>query len=263
MKIYVDLVLLLNFLLDFLLLLSVSVVLKRGTKIFNMMIGAFIGSLSTLLMFYSMSSVSLFFYKVVLSIVMCISTFGFKSIKYTLNNLLFLYLSSIVLGGGLYFINNQISLKNSNFIFVNNGFSINLIILVIFSPIVVYIYIKKLNRVKDNYSNYYNIKLYINDVIYNLNAYLDTGNVLKDPYKNRPVLIVSSDVFKIEFDHFLFVPYKTIDKEGMMKCIKADKLIIENVGVRYNFLVGLLDERLEFDGVNSIIGKNLLEGIWD
>ena len=158
LKVYVDLILFLNFLLDFLLLLSVSFILKRGTKIFNIIIGAFIGSLSTLLLFLNISSFSLFIYKVLLSIVMCISTFKFKNIKYTLNNLLYLYLSSVVLGGCLYFINNQISLKHVGLIFVNNGFSINLIILVIFSPIIVYIYIKKLNRLKDNYSNYYNIK---------------------------------------------------------------------------------------------------------
>ena len=45
-----------------------------------------------------------------------------------------------------------------------------------------------------------------------------------------------------------------------MRCIKADKLFIENVGVRYNFLVGIIDENIEFDGINCIFGKNILEG---
>ncbi|MBQ9181301.1 MAG: sigma-E processing peptidase SpoIIGA [Bacilli bacterium] len=260
MKIYVDLILFLNFSFDFILLLCVSLILKRKAKILSLIIGAFIGSLSTLFLFVNISSLELFIYKIFISVIMCITTFKFKNIKYTLNNLLYLYLSSIVLGGGLYLVNDQFSLKNNGLIFVNNGFSINLIILVIFSQIIIYIYIKKLNRLKNNYNHYYNAVLYINNNIYKLTAYLDTGNKLKDPYKNRPVILVLNSVFNTSFDHYLLVPYKTIDKEGVMKCIKADKIYIEGIGTRYNFLVGLINKKIEFDGINCILQENILEG---
>lgn len=64
MKIYLDLVLFLNFAFDFLLLSSVSIVLKRNIKINNIIIGAFIGSLSILLLFIKISNFTLFILKI-------------------------------------------------------------------------------------------------------------------------------------------------------------------------------------------------------
>ena len=260
MKVYVDLVLFLNFLLDFILLVSVCILLRRSVSIVRLMIGSFIGSLSILFLFINISSFTLFIFKIIISVIMCISTFSFKNIKYTLNNLLYLYINSIVLGGALYLINDSFSKKHVGIVFINNGFSINLIILVIFSPIIVYIYIKQVKRLKNNYNHYYKVKLYLNNRIYNLNAYLDTGNKLLDPYKNRPVVLVQKKVIRNIPNEVLYVPYKTIDKNGVIKCIKADKLYIEEVGIRYNFLIGLVDYNFEFDGCNCILQEKILEG---
>ena len=63
MKIYVDLIILLNFFLDFLLLLSVSLILRRNTKIYKLLIGAFLGGISVLSLFIKMSPFELFILK--------------------------------------------------------------------------------------------------------------------------------------------------------------------------------------------------------
>ena len=132
MTIYVDGLLFLNFFFDFLLLLSVSVILKRNVSIFRIIIGAFIGSLTILILFFKITSFELFLIKVYLSIIMCLVSFGYKDLKYTLKNILFLYLVSIILGGFLYMINIEFGYKNKGLVFINNGFSLNVIFLIIF-----------------------------------------------------------------------------------------------------------------------------------
>ena len=63
MKIYVDLILLLNFFLDFILLMGVNLSLKRNISILRVMLSSFIGSLSVLLLFFNLNSISLFLIK--------------------------------------------------------------------------------------------------------------------------------------------------------------------------------------------------------
>ena len=93
MKIYVDLVLLLNFGFDLLLLFGVAIVLRRQTSLQRLLLGALLGSVTILSMFFSMSSFMLFLVKVVISIGMVLITFGYCDIKYTFRNLFYLYTS--------------------------------------------------------------------------------------------------------------------------------------------------------------------------
>ena len=51
MKIYLDLLMILNFLIDFILLITVSIILKRNVSINRVMLGAFFGGISILFLF--------------------------------------------------------------------------------------------------------------------------------------------------------------------------------------------------------------------
>ena len=76
MKIYIDLVLILNFCFDLLLLLTVSIVLKRHVKFYKLLIGSFFGSLSILFLFIKINSLELFLLKFIISILMTVMTFS-------------------------------------------------------------------------------------------------------------------------------------------------------------------------------------------
>ena len=92
MKIYVDVILFINFSFDLLLLLCTSISLKRNTKFYKLMLGAFVGSLSILFLFMDINSFELFLLKVIVSILMVLISFGFKDIKYFSKNILYLYM---------------------------------------------------------------------------------------------------------------------------------------------------------------------------
>ena len=92
MIVYVDGLLFLNFFFDFLLLLTTSIILKRNVTIFRVMLGAFFGSLSILVLFFQINSFELFLIKLYLGFLMCIISFGYKNIKYFLTSMGTFYL---------------------------------------------------------------------------------------------------------------------------------------------------------------------------
>ena len=83
MIVYIDLVFLINFILDLLLLLTINIALKRYSKIKRLILGALFGSISLLYLFIPLNQVLLFIFKIVMSIIMCIIAFGYKNFKYT------------------------------------------------------------------------------------------------------------------------------------------------------------------------------------
>ena len=57
MKVYLDLVMFINFFLDFLLLLGVSIILKRNASIKRVILGSFFGGISILILFIPMNNI--------------------------------------------------------------------------------------------------------------------------------------------------------------------------------------------------------------
>lgn len=247
----------LNFFFDFILLLSVSILLKRRVSIYRLMSGAFIGGVSILFLFINISSFLLFIFKIIISIIMILVAFKYKSFNYTFKNFIFLYSTSMILGGFLYFLNIEFSYKQIGMIFVNNGLSINFIFLVIFSPFILYIYIKQGLWLKNNYNNYYKMTMIYNNKSYELTGFLDTGNNLVDPITKKPVILIDIDV---KCDKFFYIPYKVVNNEGMIKCFKADKVII-NDKIINKVIVGIMNDKIKIDGVDCLLNKKLLEEI--
>ena len=225
----------LNFFFDFILLLSVSILLRRNVSIYKILGGSFIGGVS---------------------ILMILVSFGYKSIKYTFKNMLYLYTASIILGGFLYFLNVEFSYQQYGLVFVNNGLSVNVIFLIIFSPIIIYIYVKQGLWLKNNYSNYYKVNIYYNNHKIFLNAFLDTGNELTVPFSNKPVILIDKEIIS---DKFFYIPYKGVNNTGLIKCIKVDKVEISGV-FKENVVIGILNEKIKIDGVDCLLNKKLLEG---
>ena len=141
MVIYVDLIIIFNFLIDLLLLIGVSALLKRKTNIIRIIIASSFGSLSTILLFYINNNLFLLTYKFITSIIMIVISFKYQNFNYFKDNLVYLYILSIILGGTIYLINDTVTLSNKGYIFKNNGLKINLYILLLISPIIIIKYI--------------------------------------------------------------------------------------------------------------------------
>ena len=241
MKIYLDMLFLLNIFLDFILLMSVSVILTRNACIKRLILGSMIGGVSTTLLFIEINSISLFILKIILGLMMVIATFSYKSLKYTFNNLFYLLTMSFILSGILY-------------LFMNQGYY-NYLIIIIILIIVPTIYYKQSKRFQDNYTYYYKVKIYYQNKVYNLTGYLDTGNKLYDYIKNRPVILTDYKI-KIKDENIIYVPFTSVNTEGVIKCFKPDKLVVNNKEIS-NYLIGLSDKKIKIEGVNIILHSKM------
>ena len=199
------------------------------------------GGVSTLLLFVKLNILLSLVLKILLGLLMVIITFGFKSIKYTLNNMFYLLTTSFSVGGGL-------------FLLMDYGFY-NYIVLVIGFVIVVYLYIKQYKQYHNNYSNYYSVDIYFKNRKYEVIGFLDTGNKLYDTYKHRPVIIIDKKI-KYNLEDIIYVPYVSLNNESVLKCIKPEKVVIKK-RVFHNYLVGFSNNRIKIDGVNCILHSKM------
>lgn len=252
MKVYIDLVLLLNFAFDLILLLSVSILLRRMVSTNRLLLGAFVGSLSVLLLFIKINSFTLFLLKLFISVIMTLVSFGYKSRKYFLKNIGFLYMASIVLGGFLYFLNIQFSYKNEGLIFFYEGLSINFIFLIIFSPIIIYMYVKQGLNLKHNYSKYHKVNIFLNDKNIDCVGYVDTGNKVIDPYLKRRIIFINQNIF-INNEDYVLVPINTVNGKGVIKCFKIDQLLIDGKKLKEKFLISIMEDKIKINGVSCIL----------
>ena len=124
MKIYIDLVIVINFIFDFILLLSVNYILRRNVKWRRIIISALFGTITLLILFIPFNNVTLIVYKFIVSIIMIIIAFGYRDFLYFKKNVIYFYLVSMLMGGGIEFLNNQFSYSNVGLVFVNDGRSI-------------------------------------------------------------------------------------------------------------------------------------------
>lgn len=260
-KIYLDLVFFLNFFFDLLLLVTVKLLLRRNVAFKRLLLASLFGSLSVFLLFLRINSLELFCFKLLISILMLLISFGYHNIRYFFKNFVFLYLVSSFLGGFLYFLNNSFAYKREGLVFFHKGLSINIIFLVLISPFVIYIYIKENKILKSMYNHYYPVKiLFSNSFQLNITGFLDTGNNLVDPISKKVVIFVSKNLVKgkLKGEKEYFVPYQTIGSGGLISCYKAKKIYINKKEFN-NILIGVTEANFHFDQVECLLNNRLKE----
>ena len=243
---YIDLFFIFNFIIDFIITLSVSIILKRKSSYIRMILSSLLGGVSSLLLFTSLNKILI---EIISIILMVVISFGYKGIRYVIKNILYMYILSTLLGGIIYLFNIKVS---------NNVFLSYLIIIIIAIEVMV-LYIKENKKMKNIYNNYYKVDIYFksNDKL-SLIGFVDTGNNLYDPYKKRPIILISNKYYRN--DNFILVPYHTLSGNGLLKCIKPDIIFIEGIGYKGNVLVGFSDSPNLIDGIDVILHKDVMKG---
>ena len=248
MTIYIDLLIILNFIYDFLLLLTVSITLKRNNSLKRIVIGSFFGAFSTLLIFLKINKYLLFLLKILLSLIMVIITYNFKNIKYFINNILYLYMCSVILAGFLYFLKLE---------FNNLSYLISLCI----APIILFLYIREQKKLKKIVNYYKNIIItFKNNKVLKLNGFIDSGNKLKDPITNKYIILINKNKLKGIYNirSPMYVPIKTVNKNSLLECISIKNIQVDKK-IYNNYLLGLSDNFNGFDGVDCLLNYHLLE----
>ena len=250
MIIYIDLLIVINFLFDFLLLLTVNIALKRYSKIYRLVLASLFGEITLLSLFLPINSILLSILKIIMGLIMVIIAFGYKNIKYTIYNALYLYMTSIILGGFAYYLN--IEYKNLNYL-----------ILILIAPLILYIFIKSMKALKEIKNYYYKVSIVFYDGFkINVTGFLDTGNKLVDPITNKPVILINKKKIKgcIHIRSPMYVPYNSLNHHGLLKCFKP-KSIYVNDKLLKGYLIGLSEESFKLNGIDCLLNYKVWEDI--
>ena len=246
MKMYIDLFFIFNVIMDYIIIMSTNILLKRRTSYIRMILSSLIGGISSLVLFTSLNKIVI---EIVSIVIMVLISFGYKGIRYLINNILYMYILSTLLGGIIYLFNIKVS----------NSMFLTYLIIIVISIEIMLLYIKENKKMRSIYNNYYRVDIYFKDrEKLSLIGFVDTGNNLYDPYKKRPVIIVHNKYIKE--DKYILVPYHTINGNGLLKCIKPDIIFIDGIGYKGNVLIGFSDSFNFGDGVDVILHKDIMKG---
>lgn len=240
--IYIDELIFLNFVIDYILLSILKSIMKLNTKRIRIIFACLIGEMSIIYLFVNMSNFTLNMFKVILCSIMIFVAFGYINFKEYIKNIIYFYILSFFLGGCLLYFKSLNLIKYNYFILL--------------VPIIMKVYKFFTYNLKNIINYKYRVNIYLNNgkIIY-LNGFMDSGNSLIDPFSNKKVIIINKDVD----EDFYLVPYRTIDSESLIKCFKPRKVYIDGIGERNDVVVGVINKK--FNGFNCLLNYKLMEGI--
>lgn len=297
MTIYLDIILCENLLMNYIILFATYVIIKPKTKHpqIRMILSSLLGSIYAIIVYLNILSIyTNLLAKITLSVVMVYIAFAPLNVKQLLKQILIFYLVSFIFGGCtfalIYFLKPEnVEMKNGVFVGIY-PIKVGLIAGVIAFIITQIAF--KINKSKLNNKNtFIEIELYNKNKMTKTKALLDSGNMLKEPISQKPVIVVEKAILskiipeevldyiekivggddqeKNEMKEYLskirMVPFMSLGKEnGMLIGIRLDKIKINTEDIRLekeNIIAGIYEKKLTKDNkYNALIGLNLLEG---
>ncbi len=221
--IYVDVLLCINFFITFLILELTAKLAKKQTSLFRLIIGSCIGALYSLIIFADKIPIILTELSKLVSVLIIIAAaFHFYRLTQYIKTVLIYYFSSVIFLGITMLLCFTLKLK---FIAVNNSvvyFNLSAPMLIL-SGILAY-------AVSGVVINIYTLIIEQDGKSYSFCAFLDTGNRLREPFSNMPIIIVDSS--KIDFipkpEKSRFVPVTTVNGRSVLTAFKPDKIVLKS-----------------------------------
>lgn len=275
-------------------LYATAIMLKIKPSIIRILISGTIGSLYAMIIYVTQFKIyESIITKIILSVIMVYIAFNPQNIKKLCKQILIFYLTSFIFGGvALYLI---YFIKPQNVLIKNGLFAGKYVLKVIlFGAIVAFVIIKlsiKIIKTKIQPKDMYcKVKLKINGKEIQTTAMIDTGNLVKEPITNIPVIIVESslmydilpkeiinnlenilggnfddipeEIRNIYIPKLRWIPYKSLGKEnGMLLGIKIDGMEVEKEEIHkvQNVIVGIYDKSLTKRGeYRALVGIDMI-----
>lgn len=295
MTIYIDVVLIENLIMNTIILIATGVVLKEKIQIIRILLASLIGAIYSVIAYLSILEIySSIIMKIILSLIIIYIAFNPQTIKKMWKDILLFYLTSFVFGGAafalIYIVKPQdILMKNGLFLGTYPLKTIILGAIIAFIIIITAFTVVKTKITKKDM--FCEIEIKLNGKKIKTIAMIDTGNMLKEPISNTPVIIVehtllynsipkeilnhleellggdfSSIPEKIQKEYqtkLKFIPFSSLGKQnGMLIGIKAEELIIkreEKQEKKQNIIIGIYQKSLTKKGeYRALIGIETL-----
>ena len=297
MTIYIDVVFLENLVMNSIILVASGIILKKKMKWIRIILASSLGAIYTIIGYISVLEIySNLILKVILSILIIYIAFNPQTVKQLWKDLLIFYLTSFVFGGVafalIYVVKPQdILMKNGLFLGTYPLKTVLLAAIVAFIIIIAAFAIVKTKFSKKDM--FCDVEVELNNKMIKTRAMIDTGNLLKEPITNTPVIVVEhtllyecvpkeildnlesilgGELVKIPekvrneyISKLKLIPFASLGKQnGMLVGIKADSLKIiqdDQEKENKNVIVGIYNKSLTKRGeYRALIGMDLI--IW-
>lgn len=216
MDVYLDVLLIINFIVNAFLLLITSQTLRIKASFKYILIAAILGSMYVItLIFPSLIIFSKLPFKIIMAVVMILITFRKKDILFNLKASCIFILYSMVLAGMCIAFSEQVD-ENFNGYILNFKYE-NLFIGIMIIYMVIYRIVIFLKDRRELINFIYIVDIVTKDYKKRVKAFFDTGNELREPATNLPVMLVEREIFKdvdiSKYDKF-YIPYKVVNGYG-------------------------------------------------
>ena len=198
MTIYVDIILIENICMNFIILFATAYIMKIQAKISKILISSFIGALYAVLIYIDILAMyTNILMKIILSICMVYIAYRPKNVKGMLKELILFYLVSFALGGCAFAL---LYIVKPQDILMVNGVYIGMYPLKIallggiVGFVITYVGFKIVKNKINKNEIVYTVEIKIEDKSEITKLLLDTGNMLKDPLTKSPVILVEKRV---------------------------------------------------------------------
>jgi stage II sporulation protein GA (sporulation sigma-E factor processing peptidase) len=272
MEVYVDILLLENFVVNFFIMYIVMQTMRLSFKLKFIILSSGLGSLYVLtLLLPQLKVFTLLPFKLLTAFIMVILVIKPLNIWMLLRGTVLYIFYSMLLAGFIVFIelNNQTSYLEG-MLYGKFSYKGSLIKGVLIAAMIIYIALDRLvvfikdRRDMTNFT--YTIEVGFCNCNSRINAFLDTGNELREPVTNLPVIIVERNILKeldLKEDNKMYIPYKVLN--GIPAKIEAFKptyikLYQDENNYKYvNAVIGLCDGKLsELNDYNALLSRGIL-----
>lgn len=295
MTIYIDVVFLENLVMNSIILVASGIILKKKMKWIRIILASSLGAIYTIIGYISVLEIySNLILKVILSILIIYIAFNPQTVKQLWKDLLIFYLTSFVFGGVafalIYVVKPQdILMKNGLFLGTYPLKTVLLAAIVAFIIIIAAFAIVKTKFSKKDM--FCDVEVELNNKKIKTRAMIDTGNLLKEPITNTPVIvlehtllyecvpkeildnlesILGGELVKIPekvrneyISKLKLIPFASLGKQnGMLVGIKADSLKIiqdDQEKENKNVIIGIYNKSLTKRGeYRALVGMDLI-----
>lgn len=238
LEIYLDIVVLENFIIDAFLIKITSKIIRTSVTMKRLLIASLIGGIYTITFCIPLLKVfSTILFQIGVAYFIIAVSFQNYGIKAKIKAVGVFLLLSIVLSGMCYLL----VLLQCNFEIASNFFVVeNSVKNIIISLVLLYFLgdrIVSYFRERTLISNFrYEIEVEVNNLRYNIKGFLDTGNELREPITNLPCILIEEGLihdFKKTNQNIYLIPYCAIGVKGNLEGIKVDKVMIRREGERW------------------------------
>lgn len=276
MAVYADVLVALNLLVNYFLLLATDKILKTDTKIWRLILSAFVGAVSSLYIFLpQMPFVLEMGFKIGVCVIMSLMAFVPKRAKHFIRTVGVLFLITCSYAGVMMAVWHIF--KPNGMVIYNSVvyFNISPIVLVVSSSIgyIVFMVLRYVFKSSSQTARICSISIELEGKNMDFRAIIDTGNSIEDVFGESEIIITdksgikkllgSENVFENEQAKLRYraIPCSTVYGKGMLEGVRCDRATVvseDKTVIIKNPILAVSNTPLN-DGYNAIVNPKILD----